>query len=77
MRTIEFEVPAELMTDFTEKMTELELTNTVTGTTHDGEIIVKVSYEKSETDVVVELEEYLEELIEGTSEHEEEEEDEK
>jgi hypothetical protein len=75
MRTIEFEVPAEVMTDFTEKLTDLELENTIKGTNEDGEIIVMVSYEKRESQVVDELEEYLEELTDG-NEHEEEEEEE-
>ncbi|MBA2611914.1 MAG: hypothetical protein H0U95_08090 [Bacteroidetes bacterium] len=78
MRHATFEVPSEIIGDFTEKLTELELDNTIAGKTDDGEIIVQVSYEKDEADKIDELEEHLEELIEGIEEEEEEEdEDEK
>lgn len=79
MRTIKFEVPSEVIGEFTEKLTELGLENSLVGKTEDDEIEVEVLYEKSEADKVDELEEFLEELIDGIEEEgeQEEEEDEK
>lgn len=77
MRKATFEVPSEVIGDFTEKMTELELDNSIVGRTADDEIEVEVIYEKNESDQVDELEAYLEELKDGLDEEEEEEEDEK
>lgn len=79
MRKVVFEVPSEVIGQFTEKMVELELENSIVGKTEDDEIEVEVLYEKDEVQEVDELEEYLEELIDGIEEEgeEEEEEDEK
>lgn len=77
MRKAKFEVPTEVIGEFTEKMVELELENSIIGKTEDDEIEVEVLYEKNEAQAVDELEEFLEELIEGIEEGEEEEEDEK
>lgn len=71
MRTATFEVPPDIFGDFTEKLTELELSNTITGRTEDGEIMVKVQYEKDESDQVDELEEHLADLIGETDEDDE------
>lgn len=76
MRKVSFEVPSEVIGSFTEKLTELELENSIVGKTQDDEIEVEVYYEKSESKQVDELEEYLEKLIEGIDEDEDEEEDE-
>ena len=73
MRKASFEVPAEVIGDFTEKMTELELSNSITGKTEDDEIEIEVLYEKEESEQVDELEEYLAELIEELDKEEEEE----
>jgi len=62
MRTITFEVPAEAMADFAEKLMELELTNSIVGKNDDGEFEIEVEYDRSESDDVDELEEYLDEL---------------
>ena len=75
MRKAHFEVPSEVIGNFTEKMTELELENSIVGKNEDGEIEVEVYYEKDESDSVDELETYLEELKEGIEEEEEGEED--
>ena len=76
MRKISFEVPSEVMGDFTEKLTDLELENSIVGKTENDEIEVEVYYDKSESKQVDELEEYLDELKEGLEdEHEEEEEE--
>jgi hypothetical protein len=73
MRKASFEVPAEVIGDFIEKMTELELRNTILGKNEDDEIEVEVHYDKEEASDVDELESYLEELIEQLPDEEEEE----
>jgi hypothetical protein len=75
MRKASFEVPAEVIGEFTEKMTELELNNSITGKTENDEIEIEVLYEKEESEQVDELEEYLDELISQIEEEEESEED--
>jgi hypothetical protein len=75
MRKAEFAVPAEVMVEFTEKMTDLELDNTLNGVTEDDEIIVEVNYEKDESNEIDQLEEYLQKLIDNMDECEEEEDD--
>lgn len=76
MRKITFEVPVELISDFTEKLTELGLENSITGKTGEDEIEIEVLYDKEESSEVDELEEYLEELKENLREEETEEENE-
>lgn len=73
MRKVEFEVPAEVFGDFTERLAETELNNRVLGKTEDDEIRIVVSYEKNQTDLIDDLEEYLEELIESIEEEDEDE----
>lgn len=73
MRKISFEVPSEVIGDFTQKLTELELENSIVGKTDEDNIEIEVYYEKEESKKVDELEEYLEELIEGMEEEEEDE----
>lgn len=76
MRKAEFEVPAEIFGDFTEKLTETGLDNKVLGKNGDDEIEIEVYYEKSEAKVIDELEEHLDDLKrEYYGEEEEEEED--
>ncbi|MGZ4055196.1 MAG: hypothetical protein ACXVPU_07320 [Bacteroidia bacterium] len=60
-RKITLEVPSELIGEFTEKLTELELENSITGKNEDDEILVEIHYEKDETSAIDELEEFLEE----------------
>jgi hypothetical protein len=76
MRKITFEVPSEVIGDFTEKMTDLELENSIVGKTDDDEILVEVLYDKSEITEVDELEEYLSSLIDGMEDEDDEEEEE-
>jgi hypothetical protein len=71
-RKITLEVPAELIGDFTEKLTELDLENSITGKNDDDEILVEIIYEKDETSSIDELEEYLEEQKEELETEEEE-----
>ncbi|MGQ0828784.1 MAG: hypothetical protein ACT4ON_10355 [Bacteroidota bacterium] len=70
MRRIAFEVPIEVIADFTEKLTELELENSIIGRNDDDEIEVVVFYERDKTKQVDELEEYLEELKDGLEDEE-------
>jgi hypothetical protein len=76
MRKILLEVPAKLMQDFTEKLTYLELENSIIGKNEEDEIEVEVYYDKSESGKVDELEEYLEEIKEQYYQELEEEEEE-
>ena len=64
MRKAEFEVPQEAMTEFADELVSRNLSNTVTGTTEDGEIIIEVEYDKDESDEVDELESILEKILE-------------
>lgn len=75
MRKILFEVPVKVIGDFTKKLSQLELENSILGHNEDDEIVVEVFYEKSEAKEVDELEEHLEELIENMEEDEEDEEE--
>lgn len=62
MRTIEFTVPTEVIVEFADAMTTRNLTNSITGSTEDGDLVIDVEYEKNESDFVNELEEILEQL---------------
>ncbi len=76
MRRITFEVAPEIIGDFTEKLTEMELENSIVGKTEDEEIEIEVYYEKGEAKQIDELENYLEELRELLSEEEDEDDEE-
>lgn len=76
MRTAQFEVPAEIMADFSEKLNELELQNSIEGKTEDGDILVEVYYSRDEAGAVDELEEYLESLVDDLEDEEEEDDEE-
>lgn len=71
MRTAQFAVPSEVMAEFANELAEHNLNNTITGT-NEGEILIKVEYERDESDAIDELEETLEELREQLEEGEEE-----
>lgn len=68
MRTIRFEVSTDIITEFSQKLTELDLDNSIIGVTEDDEVEIEIQYEKSESDEVDELEEYFEELVESIEE---------
>lgn len=70
-RKITLEVPSELIGEFTEKLTELELENSIKGKNDDDEILVEIEYEKDETSAIDELEEFLEEQKEALDAEEE------
>lgn len=75
MRKVEFEVPAEIFGDFTEKLTETGLDNRVLGKNEDGEIEIEVYYEKDDAGEIDDLEEHLQTLKDGLESEEEEEDD--
>jgi hypothetical protein len=62
MRKAIFEVPSEVIGEFTEKLTDLELENSIVGKNDEEEIEIEVLYEKNESDQVDELETFLETL---------------
>ena len=64
MRKAEFAVPSEVMAEFANELAERDLDNKVVGTSEDDEILVEISYEKEETQVVDELEAILDNLRE-------------
>lgn len=71
MRKISFEVPPQVIGDFAQKLSELELDNSIVGKTDEDEIEIEVYYEKNENDQVDELEEYLQNLIDNIEEEDE------
>ena len=74
MRKAEFAVPSEVMAEFANEMAERDLDNKVVGTSEDDEILVEISYEKEETQVVDELEAILDNLREQIEEEDDEDE---
>ena len=68
MRKAEFTVPSEVMAEFANELAERDLDNKVVGTSEDDEILVEISYEKEETQVVDELEAILDNLREQIEE---------
>jgi len=62
MRKAILEVPSEHIGDFTEKLVETGLENSIIGKTENDEIEIEVLYDKDEEDSVDELEEFLSEL---------------
>jgi capsular polysaccharide biosynthesis protein len=74
MRKAEFAVPSEVMAEFANELAERDLDNKVVGTSEDDEILVEISYEKEETQVVDELEAILDNLREQIEEEDDEDE---
>ena len=64
MKTKELIVSLEMVLEVAEFLTENELRNEIVGTTEDDEIMISVDYEKSEVEIIDELEE----LIDGQGE---------
>lgn len=75
MRKAMFVVPSEVIGEFTEKLTDLELENSIVGKTDEDEIEIEVLYEKNESKQVDELEIFLEELKVGIEEDDNEDDD--
>lgn len=71
MRTKEFEVPTDFITEFAEALAEHELTNEINGVTEEGDIIIEVSYEKPDRANVFALTELLDDYYENEEESEE------
>ena len=67
MKTREFNVPANIMIEFAEALAENELTNEITGTTEDNEVVIEVQYEKSERQAIFELMEMVDDAQEEDS----------
>ena len=59
MRTTQFEIPLDAMQGFAELLEEHSITNEITGTNGDGEIVVEVNYEESERDAIMQLNEFM------------------
>ena len=55
----EFAVTVDLIVEFAEIIAENQLTNEILGTTDDNELLIEVEFDKSEFDVVEQLEELL------------------
>ena len=84
MRTRNFEVPTDLITEFAQIMEDHELDNVIEGVTEDGEIEISVDYEPAQNKVIEQIHEIidryhdeneLDDLEEESEEEEEEEED--
>ena len=71
MRKAEFKVPQDVVVEFCQELTDHSLTNEITGTTENDEIIIEVGYDKEETKEVDELETHLESLCEELEENKE------
>ena len=76
MRYATFEVPSDVITDFAQEMQDREIQAVLVGVNEDDELILKVGYDRDQSDKIDELEEKLEELLDTVYENEEEEEDE-
>lgn len=72
MRKIEFTVNTEVIAEFVEAMTSRNLSNSLIGTTEEGELLIEVEYFKAEIDEVDELEEILEKLQDKDEDEEDE-----
>lgn len=75
MRTKEFEVPTDFITEFAEALVENDLTNEINGVTEDGNIAIEVTYEKNQRAAVFSLSELLDDYYEENQQEEETEED--
>ena len=63
-----FEVPTEVIGQFIEKLTDLDLENSIVGKTGNEDIEINVRYEKNQYQQVDELETLLATLIEEMEE---------
>lgn len=62
MRSAEFIVHPEIIIEFVDELVSRNVNNSIIGTTDDGEVIIKVDYEKNESAEIDELEEILDNL---------------
>lgn len=75
MKTKVFEVPSELLPEFSGLLAEMELVNEIQGTNNDDEIIVEVSFGTRQKKALMELSDWLDEALEDFYEDDEEEDD--
>lgn len=75
MKTKVFEVPSELLPEFSDLLAELELVNEIQGTNDDDEIIVEVSYGTKQKEALKELSDWLDDALEDFYEDDDEEDD--
>lgn len=75
MKTKVFEVPSELLPEFSGLLAEMELVNEIQGTNDDDEIIVEVSFGTRQKKALMELSDWLDEALEDFYEDDEEEDD--
>jgi hypothetical protein len=64
MKNRKFEIPAELLAEFAEMLSERGIENQLDGTTEDNDVIVSIFYDPSEREAVLELMEWYEENVE-------------
>lgn len=76
MRYATFEVPSDVVTDFAQEMQDREIQAVLVGVNEDDELILKVGYERDQSDKIDELEEKLEELLDTEEEEEDDDEQE-
>lgn len=69
-RIAKFTVPQEILSDFLSEVSDRNLSATTGKVSRNSEHSISVEYEKDEEDDIQELEEWLEEQIEGLDEDE-------
>lgn len=62
MRSAEFNVHPEIIIEFVDELASRNVNNSIIGTTDEGEVIIKVDYEKNESAEIDKLEEILDNL---------------
>lgn len=71
MRTKQFEVPIEMIAEFSEALGDSGLNNSVNGVNEEGEILITVGYEKKERATVFKLSELIDDYHDENSEEDE------
>lgn len=72
MRTKEFEVPTEIMTEFADALQEYGLNNSIQQSNDDGEIVVRIEYDTDDREAVLLLSEMIDDYHEENEEEDEE-----
>ena len=67
MKNKMFEVPQDLISEFTEKVLDLELVNRIVGTGEDT-VTIEIRYEAQEKEALYDLIEWYDENVETTEE---------
>ncbi len=67
-----FNVPSELLADFSEMLVENELVNELKGSNAEGEIMVEVNYRSDQKGSILELIEWLDDAIEDDQDQDDE-----